>query len=333
MKAVATFLSLIGLATATISATDEGLASGFLNILLRPNAKGVQYVEVDLQAPGYIDLTELKFSTIDDGHDPDGVWEAEDDDTINWDDEWSEYEQEKIETFVDVALVYLPDSCPMVTDHESQFQSQHCDFTEVGVGRKYSPYSGTPVYSSSYWCCTAEEVDLGICDGSVASYGRMMMNLTTFEGSHRYIKVPPYGKVSQEIEYGRFKELAHSGKYAVVFSNCHETAGREIVIQGDLKVQSSGPPPKFDVAMKSFVQHSIEQTKEMKREERREMSLHVSNMAIAWIFLGVLAIGLYAQNKLGRFGVRPGGGYHSFELSESQAGQFENGYVPISGNW
>lgn len=321
-------LSLLPICSAITSSTDDGVTTEFVHLSIKPDAKHVHFLQVHLEAPGYIDLSGLDFSTVDTGHDPNelvaGVeefLEDEDDLLLNADDDW--VHPEKKTTMLDVAVVYIPDDCSDVKDTASS----HCDFTEVGVGRKYSEEYG--LLEEPYWCCTEEEVMMDLCDGSVASYGRMMMNLTVFDGAHRSIEVPPYGEVAQNIAYGKIDEVQQSGKYAVILANCYQEAGREVLMRGNLKVKTSGASPtQINTAMKSFAKQAVQISQET--QDTNSSSSSGYGLTIAILVFGLAGAAYIARDNVEQITTRIARGYNTLELSGMEGQSSENDYVPLT---
>ena len=100
------------------------------------------------------------------------------------------------------------------------------------------------------------------------------------------------------IDFGAFNELSHSGKYALVFANCQEHAGRELIMQGDLKVKSSGSQPEFQVAMKAFAEHAVEEAHEYELEEKQKAMIHINSMMVSFVLLVVITISMVVRSKM-----------------------------------
>lgn len=193
-------------------------------------------------APGYINLGELKFQTLDDGYMPDDFELNDDgdvDDIVEGDDDGeeenaddgldddgaedgeSEEPPRRLEdggiTMVDIAVMYLPASCANTRTG--------CDWTDYGIGAKSEE-------GDIRYCCSEDAVNMGLCKRD-DKFGRLIVNTTVFSGggNHRFIEIPQEGEITDEIRYGRIEEPDNSGRYIVVFANCND-AGREVLVTG-----------------------------------------------------------------------------------------------------
>lgn len=209
-------------------------------LTLEPDSTVVHYSEGFLVAPGYINLSDLKFTTIDEGSYPedfdfDNTDDNEDpsalDDTVGEDDaatleggdaipadggqEPPRRLAEPDVTMLDIAVMHLPGSC---ANSESG-----CDWPDFGIGSKNSD-------GDVRWCCSQDAVELGLCEGE-DKYGRLIVNNTLFLGTHRYVEIPATGPVSDQIRYGKIEIPDKSGRYVVILANCNDE-GREVLVTG-----------------------------------------------------------------------------------------------------
>lgn len=223
-------------------------------VVLEPDSTVVHYSEGYLKAPGYIDLSNLRFSTTgasypydfdpsiaDDATYPDeaddGVTEMDDDDdgeggddggeggadddATNDDDASGGGRRRLLDTGItqiDIAVMHLPGYCANTRSG--------CDWTDFGIG-------ATSPEGDVRWCCSADAVELGLCEGG-PKYGKLIVNSTKFSGSgsHRLVEIDPTGDVvDQKLKYGEFEEVDNNGRYVVIFANCDDE-GREVLVKG-----------------------------------------------------------------------------------------------------
>lgn len=64
------------------------------------------------------------------------------------------------------------------------------------------------------------------------------MNVSSFAGLHRFIPVPPSGKMETRIKYGKLEEPKQSGRYVLVLANCNDE-GRDVMVKGEYIWKSS----------------------------------------------------------------------------------------------
>lgn len=81
------------------------------------------------------------------------------------------------------------------------------------------------------WCCSSDAIELGFCEGGPSQYGRLIVNSTMFKGQHRFILVPPTGKMDTTVKYGKLEEPQETGKYILVIANCNDE-GRDVKVDG-----------------------------------------------------------------------------------------------------
>jgi hypothetical protein len=220
-----------------------------VTILMPPTDEFVHFTDGYLIAPGFIDLTSLKFTAVSESigfvDDDQGSGESggvtEDDkipDDIG-DDEFEEpprqrqrrQRQRQLSTnrqrqldggieegssVVDIAVFALPDSCANTRSG--------CDWTDLGIGGKLAD-------KTSRWCCSNDAIDQGLCGGTEEDYGRLIINTDKFDGNHRFVEISQTGSVSKAIRYGKM-EMHTTGQYVVLFANCNPRDGREVVVSG-----------------------------------------------------------------------------------------------------
>ena len=240
-------------------------------VILKPDSKVVHYSEGYLVAPGYIDLSDLKFSTLtdvpydqfeptdidDDAEYPDQVDDAVEQEGNNDDDKQGAENDDMAGddntaagtdapagdgsasiapagnepgdgggrsrslvgsgvTQLDIAILHLPGECANTRSG--------CDWTELGIGARSEE-------GDVRWCCSTDAVELGLCEGG-PKYGSLIVNQTLFKGNnHRYVEIPPTGKMVDGVRYGKIEEPNDSGRYIVVLANCNDQ-GREVLVTG-----------------------------------------------------------------------------------------------------
>lgn len=208
-------------------------------VVLEPDSTVVHYSEGYLVAPGYIDLSDLKFTTTEvpyDEFEPSDIDDAEYPDQVDdiaglgGDDATSSNAggsgnstangggRNLVGTGVtqlDIAILHLPGECANTRSG--------CEWTELGIG-------ATSADGDVRWCCSSDAVELGLCEGG-PKYGSMIVNNTLFKGSHRYVEIPPTGQMKDGIRYGKIEEPTKSGRYIVILANCNDQ-GREVLVTG-----------------------------------------------------------------------------------------------------
>jgi len=228
------------------------------NVLLEPDSTMLKYWDGYLKAPGYIDLSDLKFSTTSgyypDDFGDDAVYPDEVDDTFGNDgedatgDDATDNDKDAAPakgdnsknatdggyrrflvgsgiTQIDVAVMYLPGSC--VNSRSG------CFWPDLGIGAKSTE-------GDVRYCCSNDAVELGLCEGG-PKYGKLILNNTLFSGSgsHREVEIDPTGDVTNKrLKYGKFEEADRSGRYVVIFANCND-GGREVTVKGSIVWKSA----------------------------------------------------------------------------------------------
>jgi Lung seven transmembrane receptor len=217
-----------------------------VRMILEPDSTSIHYFDGFLVAPGYINLSDLRFSTTDEGSYPDDFEfdnndDNEDpsalDDTVGEEDDAtldggdgnpSEGEQEPPRrlaepdlTMLDIAVMYLPGSCANT--------QTGCDWTDFGIGSKNND-------GDIRYCCSQDAVELGFCEGDDV-YGRLIINNTLFMGTHRFLEIPATGEVSDQIRYGKIELPDKSGRYVIIFANCNDE-GRDVLVTGATVLKS-----------------------------------------------------------------------------------------------
>jgi hypothetical protein len=118
---------------------------------------------------------------------------------------------------VDIVFFYEPSECSN--------NRNGCDWTKLGIGT-------TDEFGSLRWCCSNEAIEFGYCLGGPNQYGRLIVNSTAFKGQHRFISVPPSGKLDTTVKYGKLEEPENSGTYILIIANCNDE-GRDVMVNGD----------------------------------------------------------------------------------------------------
>jgi len=162
--------------------------------LIEANSSYIHYSDGFLEAPGYIDLSNLKFVSLRLG---------------------SGSNQTFVDSTVDIAFFHLPSTCASSKDG--------CDWSKLGIGASDDK-------GNLRWCCSENSQELGFCEEK--SQGRLIVNADSFTGQHRFIDVPASGALITNLKYGKLEEPLYSGKYVLVVANCNDD-GRDVTITGD----------------------------------------------------------------------------------------------------
>jgi len=193
------------------------------SLLLHPASDYIHYVEGFLLTPGYIDLSQLRFWTVqeteldlpDDLDAIDGEGGVGDEgDGIRRLDQHTDQDYGMEGSSIDIAVFRLPSNCSNTING--------CDWTQLGIGARSE--NGVLRY-----CCSDDAIDMGLCHGT--QYGRLIMDTDKFIGKHRLVNIPAEGQYDSHLKYGRFEQKSGNGKYAVVFANCNDL-GREVIVEG-----------------------------------------------------------------------------------------------------
>mmetsp|Transcript_23407 Transcript_23407/g.32801 ORF Transcript_23407/g.32801 Transcript_23407/m.32801 type:complete len:621 (-) Transcript_23407:115-1977(-) len=200
----------------------------------------IHFSEGYLIAPGFVDLSELVFTTL-----KDDVYDENFDDEQAFDDDneqdgdgdgggrqlVSRYldghkdkgkdmdtdaQDTDVGNTIDIVLFHEPSSCSNTR--------AGCDWTELGVGASNGE-------GGLRWCCSNDAIDLGFCEGGPQQYGRLIVNATTFAGQHRFINVPSKGDMKSTVKYGKLEQKTDSGKYVLIVANCNDE-GRDVMVNG-----------------------------------------------------------------------------------------------------
>lgn len=163
----------------------------------------IHYSEGYIVSPGFVDLSNLVFTTTADDHNDGGrgLDAAAGGDAFGY--------------TVDIVLFHEPTECSNTR--------KGCDWTELGVGK--SDHEG-----NLRWCCTEEAVSLGMCNGGLKENGRLIVNKPKIT-ERRTVSVPSVGSMKTSIEDGKFNASEGSGKYVLVIANCNDE-GRDIMVDG-----------------------------------------------------------------------------------------------------
>lgn len=215
-------------------------------ILLPPTDVYIHYADGFVRGPGSIDLSKLTFTALSEAYDT--MDDRVDDSLLSGDDDVGDLmfpgggtdddnprqlqqrqqQQQKTRTldggveldasFLDIVAFHLPDDCAN--------SRAGCDWTELGVGGRLKD-------GSLRWCCSQDAADEGACDGNnVQQFQRLIIDHDLFDGTSRSITVPHDGMVSKKLRSGVL-DLEATGRYVVVFANCNDDFGREIMVSGN----------------------------------------------------------------------------------------------------
>lgn len=189
--------------------TNKKTASIDIDFALTPDTKHIHYLEVALEGPASIDLSNLLFST------------------------GNEESTSSTATAVEVSIVYydpLKSFCAKV-DVDPQ-----CWWLEAGIGSRGEADGET------HWCCMEDEMEQGLCAGG-NHWERQIINVQQFTnvGKHRFVDIPAEGKTTEQIRNGKIElQPNQSGMtFAILFSSCK---GRTVSIKGPIQVTSTGMP-------------------------------------------------------------------------------------------
>lgn len=203
----------------------------------------VHYSEGFIVAPGFIDLSELLFTTTDDKNGEDVPFHTDDDEDDDdfavaptEDDDYATAttttstvaannggrHSRKLEDIdprspaVDIVLFHEPTQCSN--------SAVGCDWTQLGVGA--SDGAG-----DLRWCCSSDAIELGMCSNGM--YGRLIVDKVKFHGQHHFFMVPPYGPVAKTLAEDQqiFDVKNDSGKYVMIVANCDDY-GRNLTVSG-----------------------------------------------------------------------------------------------------
>lgn len=155
-------------------------------------ASFIHYSEGFIVSPGFVDISNLVFSTVDDN------------------DEKDESSQ------VEIVLFNEPKNCSTA--------GTQCDWAELGIG-------GEDKNGDLRWCCWEDAIDLGLCKGRPEEYGKMIIDKTKFTGQYRTIVVPGSGHQELHAKFGKMNVNGPTGKYVLVMSNCN-VEGRDLNASG-----------------------------------------------------------------------------------------------------
>ena len=184
--------------------------------------------------PGYVDISNLVFTTADNGGTPEQYIpeEREDDDEDgnirrNLDeDSYALFQSGS--SFIDIVLFHEPPECANTR--------LGCDWTELGIGKNDG-------VGNLRWCCSDDASALGLCDGGPKQEGRLIVDPNKFKGEHRFLGVPPNGQWSRKVKSGMFdlkdEKEEGTGKYVLVMANCNEMMGRNVTVSGRYVWKSS----------------------------------------------------------------------------------------------
>lgn len=219
----------------------------------------IHYSEGYIVTPGYVDISNLVFETVDDGTTPtnafseknpdwgdDGEVFAEDyedfdDDDVPEEDDDFEFNDDEggssrlldedvgagESTFVDIVLFHEPPECANTR--------LGCDWPDLGVGA--SDDTG-----NLRWCCSDDAPALELCDGGPKQEGRLIIDPAKFKGQHRFLSVPRSGDWRSSVESGTLNLKSGedgAGKYVLVVTNCNDVNGRDLTVTGEYTMKSA----------------------------------------------------------------------------------------------
>jgi len=230
----------------------------------------IHFSEGYLVTPGYIDLSDLTFTTTDeesdyeyhDRVDDDGIDDdipLDDDSAMDEEDAEEEEEGEEDrqgDDAVDVdegeeggdveegdgddggdrGMRFLDGSSTfidIVFFHEPPTCSNTkagCDWNDLGLGKSDDE-------GNLRWCCSEDAIELGLCDGSEDHLGRLIIDKDKFEGEHRFLTVPATGEMEANVKYGKIEQKTDTGKYVLIMANCNDH-GRNVMVNGKYEWKS-----------------------------------------------------------------------------------------------
>jgi len=172
---------------------------------LEPDTGVLKYVEMDVENPDNIDLSDLSF----------------------WSDDRESFmtgaSKNDKTTFTNIDITFIP--LPKSVDH-SKLESS-CSLVEVGIG------AATPE-GEIRWCCTGDAYGYyGLCGGK--DYGSVIIDNSLLPGvTKRQVGVPPTrNSVAQLNDQDSSVSTAERGRYLVLFSNCN-SGGKEVFVTGKM---------------------------------------------------------------------------------------------------
>jgi len=228
----------------------------------------IHFSEGYLVAPGYVDISGLRFSNNDNGQPSDIsaykdydfnlknnagdlnssivntgdgglVLELDDDAAMEFiDDEVDDDEDDHNgggRKLIQREMQYGINMIDVVLFHEPKECANTragCDWSKLGVGASND-------IGDVRWCCSKDAIALGLCQGRPGEFNRLIINRTRFEGHVRNILVPRTGYVELEVQYGQLEEVEFSGKYFLVMANCNPD-GRNMTVEGTYVWKSKG---------------------------------------------------------------------------------------------
>lgn len=175
--------------------------------LIEANSSYIHISSGYLNAPGYLDLSNLNFV-----YPPSPALLVDKEGKGN---------KTFVDSTVDIAFFHLPSSCASSKDG--------CDLPNLGIGASDNK-------GNLRWCCSENSQELGFCEEK--SLGRLIVNGEFFKGKHRFIDVPSTGDFSTNLKYGKLEEPVNSGKFAFVVANCNDE-GRDVMASGDYTWKSA----------------------------------------------------------------------------------------------
>jgi len=179
---------------------------------LEATADFIHYSEGFIIAPGYIDISGLKFNVADGSTGNRMVLEDGE-------------RKMQADPAVDIAVFKEPRECAET--------SEGCDWTELGIGARTE-------FGDVHWCCWGDALELDICQSrsdSQTPKGHLIMNKTSFVGQSRSVNIPISSNADSSVKFGHMEE-GDTGKYIIVIANCNPT-GRNMTVSGQYVLKST----------------------------------------------------------------------------------------------
>lgn len=175
----------------------------------------IHYSEGFIIAPGYIDISGLKFTVDDNGGDGNRMISEEVE------------RMTQADPAVDIAVFEEPRECTQT--------SEGCDWTTLGIGAMSE-------FGDVHWCCWGDALELDICQSrsdSQTPKGHLIMNKTSFVGQSRSVNIPISSNTAASVKFGHMEEgEGGSGKYIIVIANCNPS-GRNMTVSGQYVLKST----------------------------------------------------------------------------------------------
>eukprot|EP00560_Eucampia_antarctica_P008375 CAMPEP_0197825104 /NCGR_PEP_ID=MMETSP1437-20131217/2240_1 /TAXON_ID=49252 ORGANISM="Eucampia antarctica, Strain CCMP1452" /NCGR_SAMPLE_ID=MMETSP1437 /ASSEMBLY_ACC=CAM_ASM_001096 /LENGTH=483 /DNA_ID=CAMNT_0043424969 /DNA_START=269 /DNA_END=1720 /DNA_ORIENTATION=+ len=99
-----------------------------------------------------------------------------------------------------------------------------CDWSKLGVGVVDSD-------GINHWCCSEDELYTGVCAKETDTFGRLIIDKTTFNGEYRFVPIPVLGPFESKEKLMEIDVTEGNGKYTIVIANCDDY-GRNVKMEG-----------------------------------------------------------------------------------------------------